>query len=180
MIKNKSGFTIVELLVVIVTIAILTSIIIVVFNGVQERARDSARKSDIGLIMKALDMYYVDNGQYPQITATAPGLGGGAISSPPFANTWSQLESMLSPYIKSLPKDPINSNLEYRYTYESFGNNSQWPILCPASQPYQSYALQYRPESDEPSREVKGSCRNNQSPWLPAQSGLNLIIRVNP
>jgi len=53
---NKRGFTIVELLIVIVVIAILASISVVAYNGIQTRARDSQRSSDISAIKKALEL----------------------------------------------------------------------------------------------------------------------------
>lgn len=53
--KHKhSGFTIVELLIVIVVIAILSAIIIVAYNGAQTRARDSKIQSDISQLQKAI------------------------------------------------------------------------------------------------------------------------------
>lgn len=61
------GFTIVELLIVIVVIAILAAITITAFNGIQARGRDNARIAKIRSIAKALDLYYVDNGRYPPI-----------------------------------------------------------------------------------------------------------------
>lgn len=61
---KSRGFTIVELLIVIVVIAILASITIVAYNGIQQNARDSGRKSDIAAIAKALKMYAADNGNY--------------------------------------------------------------------------------------------------------------------
>ncbi len=54
---NQQGFTIVELLIVIVVIAILAAISIVAFTGVQQRGRDSGRASDINSISKALTAY---------------------------------------------------------------------------------------------------------------------------
>ena len=59
---NKSGFTIVELLIVIVIIAILAAITVVAYNGIQERARDSARKSDLAQLAKLYSTYSVDHG----------------------------------------------------------------------------------------------------------------------
>lgn len=59
---NKSGFTIVELLIVIVVIAILAAITIVVFSGIRQRANDSQRKSDLSQVAKALRLYKVDKG----------------------------------------------------------------------------------------------------------------------
>ena len=46
--KQKSkGFTIVELLIVIVVIAILATLVIVTFTGIQQKARDSKRETDV-------------------------------------------------------------------------------------------------------------------------------------
>lgn len=63
---SRSGFTVVELLIVIVVIAILAAITTVTYTGVQNRARDSARKQDIATLVKATQLYYVDNGDYAQ------------------------------------------------------------------------------------------------------------------
>jgi len=60
--QNKHGFTIVELLIVIVVIAILAAITIVAFNGLQARGRDADRKQDLAHLSRALKMYAVDNG----------------------------------------------------------------------------------------------------------------------
>lgn len=61
----RRGFTIVELLIVVVVIAILASITTVTYNGIQMRARDSERVSDISTIQKLLEAYYIDNGTFP-------------------------------------------------------------------------------------------------------------------
>ncbi|MGB4768441.1 MAG: prepilin-type N-terminal cleavage/methylation domain-containing protein [Candidatus Saccharimonas sp.] len=53
---KQKGFTIVELLIVIVIIAILAAITIVAFNGVQQRARDAKRKQDVAQIAKLLSI----------------------------------------------------------------------------------------------------------------------------
>ena len=53
----RRGFTIVELLIVIVVIAILAAISIVAYNGIQERARDADRKSEIRAYKKPLELY---------------------------------------------------------------------------------------------------------------------------
>jgi len=56
--NNPSGFTLVELLVVISIIAILSVIGITVFTGVQKNARDAKRKADIEAISKSLEAHY--------------------------------------------------------------------------------------------------------------------------
>ena len=62
---NSHGFTLFELLVSISIIALLTAIAVVSFGGVNKKARDSKRKSDIGEISLALENYRQINGYYP-------------------------------------------------------------------------------------------------------------------
>ncbi len=63
--KNANGFTIVELLIVIVVVGILAAISIVAYNGVQAKARTSAVHSDLSNVKKKLMMFSADSGRYP-------------------------------------------------------------------------------------------------------------------
>lgn len=65
---HSGGFTIVELLIVIVVIAILAAIVVVAYNGIQERARNSRRASDIKAMQKLVEAYNAENGEYPRTT----------------------------------------------------------------------------------------------------------------
>jgi prepilin-type N-terminal cleavage/methylation domain-containing protein len=65
--RHSTGFTIVELLIVIVVIAILAGITIVAYVGIQGRARDSTRITKVQSIAQALELYKIDNGSYPKI-----------------------------------------------------------------------------------------------------------------
>ncbi|MDB5187115.1 MAG: hypothetical protein JWM07_587 [Candidatus Saccharibacteria bacterium] len=69
--KQQTGFTIGELLIVIVVIGILAAITIVAYNGVQARARDSQRMTDLRSIQQSLELYKIQNGAYPTTNATA-------------------------------------------------------------------------------------------------------------
>jgi len=73
---RRSGFTIVELLIVIVVIGILAAITIVAYNGIQDRARASSVSSALSQAAKKLAVYQVDNpDQYPADKAALDALG---------------------------------------------------------------------------------------------------------
>lgn len=61
----SKGFTIVELLIVIVVIGILAALVVVTYNGIQQKARDTERKTDINAMHGQLEAYQAQNGKYP-------------------------------------------------------------------------------------------------------------------
>jgi prepilin-type N-terminal cleavage/methylation domain-containing protein len=66
--KKNSGFTIVELLIVIVVIGILAAITIVAYNGVQTRARNAQVTAGVNAYYKAILQYHALNGSYPTLS----------------------------------------------------------------------------------------------------------------
>lgn len=102
--RRGEGFTIVELLIVIVVIAILAAITIVAYSGIQQRARDSDRTSDIAAIQKALELYRVDNGSFPSVGTDNVGYNLSTLST-----------ALVPTYIASIPNDPNTSLTNYQY-----------------------------------------------------------------
>ncbi len=65
--RKESGFTIVELLIVIVVIGILAALVITTFSGVQKKARDTERQTDIKALHGQVEAYYAQKGNYPTL-----------------------------------------------------------------------------------------------------------------
>ncbi len=101
--KSQKGFTLIEILLVVIIIGILVSLVAPRLAGRSEEARKQAAKADIdGGISLALDMYEIDNGRYP-------GKLDDLLSKPSDAVNWK------GPYLKKgLPKDPWGSAYSYR------------------------------------------------------------------
>ena len=70
--RKSIGFTIVELLIVIVVIAILAAITIVAYNGIQDRANNATVRSDISAANKQLEIARIDLDHYPTSSSEFP------------------------------------------------------------------------------------------------------------
>lgn len=101
--NNRKGFTIVEVLVIVVAISILATIGGLAWRSVRNSSIDSKTKTDLKIIANAIDRYHQDNGQYPAPTGCyTSGCSGG------------QLAGVLIPkYMKELPKDYKDNNYHY-------------------------------------------------------------------
>ena len=123
---NKSGFTIVELAVVIFVIAILATITLVSYSGVQAKSRDTRRITDVENIEKAMELYYSDHQSYPTPTTTSSVINSGWYSSGD--SSWNALSTLLTstsndsgtPAIDLLPKDPTNTTNGKPFTTGQF------------------------------------------------------------
>jgi len=108
--KIQSGFTLVELLVVIAVIAMVIVVIFPNFMGVRQRARDTTRKSDLFQLQKALELYKQD--QNPQTYPTT-----GALDSSLCGQCWSSgADCTGNIYMRKVPCNP-GGGAPNPYTY---------------------------------------------------------------
>jgi prepilin-type N-terminal cleavage/methylation domain-containing protein len=132
---SGKGFTIIELIVVIATIAVLASIVFSNVNKYVGKARDLKRKADITQLQKALEMHYEKYGSYtmPENCDTDNTWTGCNNDATGDWGPGSDLRDLVTNgFIRSLPKDPIN-NSTYNYLYE-VGNDGEYGL--PAGQSY--------------------------------------------
>ena len=116
--RHNKGFTIVELLIVVVIIAILATITIVVYTGIQQRSKNSAVAATVTSYVKALMLSAADKGSYPVVPTAAGCLDGSTTCwNGTSASTTSNLVSALTPIMGSLPPLPQSA---YNY-YASYG-----------------------------------------------------------
>ncbi|MFZ1721173.1 MAG: prepilin-type N-terminal cleavage/methylation domain-containing protein [Microgenomates group bacterium] len=110
--KRRQGFTLIEILVVIVIIGILASLGVGSFMSSQEKSRDARRKSDLRNISTALELYYNDHKEYPTSSTGGEiqGCSGGSACS------WGSgfVDGNGTVYMVELPEDP--SEVDYYYT----------------------------------------------------------------
>ncbi|NKB61623.1 MAG: type II secretion system protein GspG [Gammaproteobacteria bacterium] len=102
---RQNGFTLIEIMVVVVIIGILSTLILPRVLGRQEQAFITKANSDIQSLTNALKLYKLDNYQYP---ATDMGLEALIINPGTGAKNWKE-----GGYIDRLPKDPWGSDYQY-------------------------------------------------------------------
>jgi prepilin-type N-terminal cleavage/methylation domain-containing protein len=165
--KSKSGFTIVELIIVIVIIAILATITIVAYAGVQGRARDDRRKTDVAAIAKAMEIYYDDNGRYPAVSGSTTINASWASS---IDASWDGFVSSLTANATdSVPTDPrnvpttgaVNTGVMFNannYSYAVYVNAGSY---C-GSAVGQMYIIVYRLETATKETYSDGVCTSNE------------------
>lgn len=109
----RSGFTLVEIVVVIAIISILSTFLVVTLNPFEQfqKASDAQRKSDLAQIQRVLEAYYQDYARYPEANPD------NKIVHDSSAIEWG---STFAPYIDILPKDSSPSKI-YIYTVDSNG-----------------------------------------------------------
>lgn len=66
--RQQQGFTVIELIVVLVVIGILVSLIVFSYSGVRSRDRDALRQADIETLQSHLEVFYAEHSRYPTLS----------------------------------------------------------------------------------------------------------------
>jgi prepilin-type N-terminal cleavage/methylation domain-containing protein len=119
----KRGFTIVEMLLVIVVIAVLAAITVIAYNGLQTRAKSSVVRADLENMQKVIEAYRTLNGNYPNTN-----------------NVWQYrrrdgnafIPGVVPSIAASLPDfgDPLSGGVNDTYIYMSDGAGYKLYRLC--------------------------------------------------
>ena len=103
--RIQKGFTLLELMIVVVIIGVLGALIVPNFMSRPDEARVTAAKTDIASVMQALKLYKLDNHRYPTADQGLAALVSRPSSGPAPAN-W-------KPYMDKLPSDPWGGAYQY-------------------------------------------------------------------
>lgn len=108
-----TGFSLIELLVVLAVIVLLSLIGVVVFSSMVRNARDQQRMRDLNVVKQALEMYRNDAGYYPAMDAPTGIL---EFVCPPEARSFSYSGKV---YLERVPSDPACARgINYLYTFD--------------------------------------------------------------
>ncbi len=135
--KEDSGFTLVELLVVVVIIGVLVAIAVPVFQGVTARANRNTVESNLRIIDGAIQMYNAQEGGFPE-TEGDPGVGG--------------INDLVPEYLDEVPEGPGDTT----YTLIEDGEEGEEQVRAQASIPEEPWA---NDAGDE--EETRRSLRND-------------------
>lgn len=131
--KSVSGFTLIEIMVVVVILGILASLIVPKIMSRPEQARIVKAKQDVRAIETSLELYKLDNGFYPSSDQGLQALVTQPTSDPVPAN-WKS-----GGYLREIPMDPWNRPYQYLnpgthseidiYSFGSAGPNSSATLI---------------------------------------------------
>ncbi|RJG51618.1 type II secretion system major pseudopilin GspG [Motilimonas pumila] len=119
--NKQQGFTLLEVMVVIVILGVLSAMVVPNLLGNKEKADEQKVKSDIIALENSLDMYKLDNGRYPSTDQGLEALVNKPDGSPEPRNYRED------GYIKRLPEDPWGND----YLLTSPGENGKIDIFSP-------------------------------------------------
>ncbi len=152
--KNRQGFTLVELLVVVACTGLIAAIVMAGVVSQNKKARDANRRASLNHIKQALEMYHNDHGSYPVTQAYSidhqtipPGYAEAAWWSHQYCECYAPLHPTSGPngyipglapqYLSVLPIDPVAEDLSscgFCYIYGSNGKDYKVSVYIEANE----------------------------------------------
>ena len=145
------GFTLVEMIVIVSIISILTAVISLNFNDIRAGVRDDTRKTELGQLQVAIELYKAQYGYYPAegcggaVANETPALnsgtwhrGGDSFTGPgPHSASWANNTScpdyivdLVPDFIAELPNDPKDEMEDNKgYLYRTDANGSAYKVI---------------------------------------------------
>jgi general secretion pathway protein G len=123
--RCNTGFTLIEMLIVVAVIAILSSVVLVGIAPVRARARDSRRLSDLRQVQNALELYFSKCGYYPGSAQS-----GVCIAFPGAAANWTELTAALTGSNIGVNKIPNDPSAGKTYFYGTNGAGSSYVVAA--------------------------------------------------
>jgi prepilin-type N-terminal cleavage/methylation domain-containing protein len=124
-IRSHSGFTLIEILIVVAIIAILSSVVLIGLGPTQKSGRDARRLSDLHEVQTGLELYYGKCGFYPSTT-----LNGGCPLTCNSAVGYKDMSTALTGSgigVSSVPQDPVSG---HTYYYGTDQNCSKYLLMA--------------------------------------------------
>jgi prepilin-type N-terminal cleavage/methylation domain-containing protein len=153
--EPQTGYTVIELIVVIVVVGILSSLMFGAFQGSQGRARDVDRVTDIDNLHSKLEAYYSDNGGYPNTftASTFPGISPDALKD--YQDVSIVIASPASDQAAALASSNPTASANYKYIPYPTGCTA---ITCTG---YILKTYIEQPNGDTPNPYVRYGLNNN-------------------
>lgn len=152
-IKQK-GFTIVELLIVIVIIGILAMLVLNTFSGAQQKARDTERQTDANSVAKQLEAYYAEKGGYPTFAqfGTTPTTAA-ALLKGTSENAYQAPGASGATF--SWQASTTTNKDNYGYVASTAPTGGAFAACTTGTDTCQSFVITYWSEKDNTSKEIK-------------------------
>ncbi len=120
---SQKGFTLIELIIVIAVIGIISTLFSVNFLGAKQRGRDQQRISDLKQIQTALEVYRLDNGEYPITTGSYYLNANPCPAKSPFPPS-------TGAYMQQIPCDPAGRNYYNNGNYYYYSSDGSKYLLA--------------------------------------------------